>query len=135
MEIEPNMTKRPIGVWVIVCFFSLAFCLAVPSTIYTINNNPEVLEQFSTFEIVLSFLSMVLILVAVVFLFMLRAASFWIFLGVTFISIVPLVIRLLSGQEIPNPENMGYQTKMFELIVWGTIVLYIWALKSKGILK
>lgn len=129
------MRKRPIGVWVIVCFFSLAFCLAVPSTIYTINNNTEILEQFSTFEIALSFLSMALILVAVALLFMLRAASFWIFLGVTLISIVPLVVRLLSGQEIPAPENMGYQTKIFELIVWGAIMLYIWVIKSKGILK
>ena len=103
--------------------------------IYAINNHPEFLERFSTFEIVITFLSMFATLIAVVFLFRLKAVSFWIFLGVAMFSFIPLGIRLLSGQEIPIAENMGYGGKVFEAVVWGVVMIYIWIIKSKGILK
>ena len=135
MEVHSKMAKRPIGVWIIVGFYSLAFCLAVPSTIYTINNHPEVFSRFSNLEITLTFFAMVMTFIAVVFLFRLRAVSFWIFLGIAVVSFVPLIIRMLSGQKIPIPENTGYGGKIFEVIIWGAVMLYIWALKSKGILK
>lgn len=135
METETISVKRPIGVWVIVCFYFLSFCIAVPSMFYAINNHPEFLEQFSAFEIAASFLSTIITLVGAVLLFRLRAISFWVFLGVALFSFIPLGIRLLAGQKIPMPENMGYGGKVFEAVVWVAIMLYIWALKSKGILK
>ena len=103
--------------------------------IYTINNHPEVLEQFSVFEIAVSILAMAITFVAIVFLFQLKAVSFWILLGVGLFSAIPLGLRLIKGQEIPIPEEMGYGGKIFEVVVWAAIMIYIWALKSKGILK
>jgi len=135
METEPNIVKRPIGIWVIVCFFSLAYCLAIPAMVYAINNHPEVFENFSTFEIIVSILVMAITLVAIVYLFKMRAISFWLFLGAGIFSLIPLGIRLLTGQEILMPENMGFGGKIFEAVVWGVMVLYMWVLKTKGILK
>ena len=135
METEPTSIKRPIGVWVIVCFFALSYCLAIPVMIYSINNHPEVFSQFSVFEIAVSILSMAATLVAIVYLFKMRAISFWILLGVALFSAIPLGIRLLTGQELPMPENMGHGGKILEIVVWVAIMLYIWNLKTKGILK
>ena len=135
MDTESDIAKWPIGVWVIACFYFLSFCIAIPSMIYATNNHPEFLERFSTFEIVITFMSMFATLIAVVFLFRLKAVSFWIFLGVAVFSFIPLGIRLISGQEIPIPENMGYGGKVFEAVVWGVVMIYIWIIKSKGILK
>ena len=135
MDTELTSRKRPIGVWIIVCLFALSYCLAIPAMIYTINNHPEALSQFSVFEIAASILSMAVTLVAIVLLFQLKAISFWILLGVGLFSAIPLGVRLISGQEIPVPEETGYGGQIFEVVVWVVIMIYIWALKSKGILK
>ncbi len=139
METVQETAKRPIGVWVLTCVYALILFINIPMFVYAINNHPgifsQVSEQFTTLEIILSLASVVLVFVAMIFLFFLRSLSFWILLSVTLISLIPLGIRLLSGQEIPLPEGQGYGYKFIELIIWGSILIYIWKLKSQGVLK
>ena len=134
-ELEPAGVKRPLGVWLIVCFFGLSFLIVVPSMIYAVNNQPQIFSQFSSLEIALSVLAVLANCIAVVFLFYLRAIAFWIFLGVTIVSLIYWVAILLTGQEIPVSENKGAGGKMVELIIWGAVLVYTWNLKRNGILK
>ena len=134
-ELDPADVKRPLGVWLVVCFFGLSFLIVVPSTIYAVNNQPQLFSQFSSLEIALSVLAVVANCTAVVFLFYLRAIAFWIFLGVTILSLFYGAAILLAGQEIPNSENMSMGGKMVELIFWGAVLVYTWNLKRKGVLK
>ncbi len=137
MAVESNqgITKRPVGVWVITCFYFLSLMILIPSMIFVFNNHPDTFSQFTSFEIAVSFLTVLINLFAVILLFMLRALSFWIFLGAIIVSSIPLIVRLLSGQDIPMPENSGVGTKFFEVLIWSAMLLYVWSLKTRGILK
>ena len=134
-ELTPTTIKRPLGVWLVVCFFGLSFLVVIPSTIYAINNQPQIFSQFSSFEIAMSVLAVAANCTAVILLFYLRALAFWIFLGVTFVSVVYWAVILLTGQEIPAAENMGMGGKIIEIIFWGAVLIYTWNLKKNGILK
>ncbi len=101
---------------------------------YAINNMPELFAQFSAFEISVSLLTVVANLVAVGFLFMLRSISFWIFIGATIFSLTPLLVRLVSGQEI-IPDGPGSEGIVLKTLVWFAMLAYVWNLKAKGILK
>ena len=106
---------------------------------YALNNNPEIFEQvsqrFTTFEVGLSLVSMALVFVAMVLLFFLRSLSFWILLVVTLASLIPLGIRLISGHEAPLSGTQNHGVKIIEFIIWGSILIYTWRLKLKGVLK
>ena len=134
MESNPDSKKRPLGVWVITCFFIFALFLNIASMTYAINNMPELFEQLSAFEISVSLLTVVANLVAVGFLFMLRSISFWIFIGATIFSLVPLFVRLVSGQEV-IPDGPGSEGIFLKTLVWFAMLAYVWNLKVKGILN
>ena len=133
-ESEPDSKKRPVGVWIITCFSIFALFLNVASMTYAVNNMPELFEQFSAFEMSVSLLTVIANLVAVGFLFMLRAISFWIFVGATIFSLTPMLVRLINGQDI-IPDGPGSEGIVLKTLVWFAMLAYVWNLKVKGILK
>ena len=134
-ELFETEVKRPLGVWLIVCFFGLSFLIVIPSTIYAINHQPQLFSQFSSFEIAISALAVLANCTAVIYLFYLRVIAFWIFLGVTIVSLVYWAVILLTGPEVPKAENVGIGGKIVEVIIWGAVLVYTWNLKVKGILR
>ena len=103
--------------------------------IYAINNQPQLFSQFSPFQIAMSVLAVLANCIAVVYLFYLRVIAFWIFLGVTIVSLAYWAVILMAGLDVPKSENMGTGGKIVEVIIWGAVLVYTWNLKKKGILK
>jgi hypothetical protein len=138
LDLEERI-KRPLGVQIILIVFIVVTLLSLYSFLRVMVKMPEIFSEFSLLETILSITLIALILINMVgsiLLYQLKTLAFWVFVGTNLFSLpLVLIIKFFGTSNPIIVLKVPNTVLILSLVVWIIVLIYIWGLKSKGILK